>query len=767
MNRYNFLQRDLRPIMAAGGKEKRHTKMPNIAAYGWLAILIATSLCISGQAIAVQAAQQVSVQVVAVDPVNPARKLHYVWRVSEGSISNVDAPVTTWTLPKGPGVHFANVLVSNRLGGYTERRIAVITDDLGISADVSPLKDFFPPISNTNEIQYSETEFVVAAGPNFANSFNAGEGRYQNGTATFKRAVYLPDVTVDYTDDLSNSVFQATSNLSGRLSVWNSGHPICCLDGNFPYGHPHTHVNAIGNQSPEEALIYIAGSVALKDGNICGTDNKFQRVQTTATAVLLDSNKLALGSSVRENNFVDYDLPWNASAQYVQVKCENNFQKTVAINTLTNVANTAIFNTTAAPTVANITASIGGQVLDATSVAKAKFLPPDSGEISSNFPRSDHFLAFKGLDNPQSACEYYRTIGAVKTCNAAGTATGAVTFEDWKAKTGLGIYKNTGVFSGQNAIEYTATYINKIDLNLTRNHHAITYVINGVNRTAAYVCNHLGPATDSQADVDVAIDNAIHGRNLVACVAMDYGYELANGKPYVRFLTFAPNGKLLMSVNLDGRGEKHIPGTCIACHGGSKYDGQFPMNKASADVGAHFLPYDVGNFAFSTANGFTKAQQQKAIYNLNKIAKTTNLTPIATDLINGWYHNDTVTTVDQNYLPKDWQAAIGKLPGINVSYFYKKVEAPYCRSCHVAMDSQRITDNPEDVANWLKTGSPNSDDAFKQVLCGGYATVQRNHSMPNSLVTFNRMWSDPIAVDQLTRWSGDSNCLNRPDPKIK
>lgn len=66
--------------------------------------------------------------------------------------------------------------------------------------------------------------------------------------------------------------------------------------------------------------------------------------------------------------------------------------------------------------------------------------------------------------------------------------------------------------------DVTATYVNRVDLNLTRMHHSISY---GSNAVAAYVCNFLGPAADTQVEVDKAITNAVNGRNLVACVAMD------------------------------------------------------------------------------------------------------------------------------------------------------------------------------------------------------------------------------------------------------
>src|SRR5436190_13410206 len=69
---------------------------------------------------------KVTVSVSASDPAgNP---LTYRWRSTDGRIIDQDAPSTQWTLPPGPGIHFAYVLVSNGKGGYTERRIAVNTD---------------------------------------------------------------------------------------------------------------------------------------------------------------------------------------------------------------------------------------------------------------------------------------------------------------------------------------------------------------------------------------------------------------------------------------------------------------------------------------------------------------------------------------------------------------------------------------------------------------------------------------------------------------
>jgi hypothetical protein len=71
----------------------------------------------------------VTVAVQATDPGGFA--LHYQWKSTDGTITNVNAASTTWVLPPGPGIHFAYVLVSDTHGGYTERRVAVNTDTIG------------------------------------------------------------------------------------------------------------------------------------------------------------------------------------------------------------------------------------------------------------------------------------------------------------------------------------------------------------------------------------------------------------------------------------------------------------------------------------------------------------------------------------------------------------------------------------------------------------------------------------------------------------
>jgi hypothetical protein len=375
-----------------------------------------------------------------------------------------------------------------------------------------------------------------------------------------------------------------------------------------------------------------------------------------------------------------------------------------------------------------------------------QFLPPPTGFASDFLPRSDGYLAEKGVDTRMGACQYYKAVGAVQGCDSHGHFLGAVlTFAAWQRAEKIGPHVAAG------ATQYKAAFINRADLNLARQHTSVSY---GPANTAAVVCNHLGPPADTphqllnplQSDIDIAVANAVNGKNLVACVAMDYTATpgVNGGNPFVRFLIFGPNGALLPSVNLDGRSEKFVPGTCVVCHGGDHYQGKFPENGSGfANIGAHFLPYDTGNFEFSTQHGFTEADQEETIYHLNQNVLQTGPTQAEIELISGWYAGG--HTLDKNYLPVSWQGF-----GPIYSNFYRHVIARSCRGCHVAQIEGYNFDHEYNIDEQ----NPQSpffiipDDEFQRNICGGgHVSAWREFTMPNSLVTFNRLWASAGTAD--------------------
>lgn len=655
--------------------------------------------------------------------------LSYQWRATDGTITQVNAPSTTWTLPDGPGIHFAYVLVSNGKGGYTERRVAVNTDTIGNPPVIPPPTTLAPPkaAAAVGNFYRSFVEWGSVSSinhgvkmpnvPTYVLDVNSGKHYPPTGTVktSVKGSFTIPKVPVI-------SLFSTQCSVDGGITYAD-----CSSNGPVTLNIPATVTDYVYG-TPLTFPPVISGSLVLQDGSPCGTQNEFFNVHVTATATLLDKFAVKLAGPVQLNDLGDYSLPYNASAATVLLKCPGAKALKVAVVGLNASGQTDLGQAKlpgiSAPTVTNMTAMLG-----ATSVGQ--FLPPLTGVPSDIVPRSDAFLAEKGLDTRVGACQYYKAIGAVTSCDASGNPSGAISFDDWQRMVKIGKYAS-------GATEYSATYVNKVDLNLAREHHSISY---GPNNTAAVVCNHVGPKTDTQPDIDTAIDNTVAGLDLVACVAMDYMVHTGvnGGKPFTRFYIFGPSGQLLPSVNLDTRREKFVPGTCVVCHGGDQYAGKFGTK---ANVGGHFLPYDTGNFEFSSKAGLTEADQEAAIYNLNQNVLNAGPTGAETDLITGWYSSS--HTLNKNYVPPSWTGQ-----SATAISFYQNVLARSCRTCHVAMVEGYNFDHYTNIT----PGGPfyRGEDATLDVgttVCGGRQVI-RAHTMPNSLVTFNRFWqSSGTAVDQ-------------------
>jgi len=239
---------------------------------------------------------------------------------------------------------------------------------------------------------------------------------------------------------------------------------------------------------------------------------------------------------------------------------------------------------------------------------------------------------------------------------------------------------------------------------------------------------------------------------------MDYMVSpgVNNDQPFVRFLIFGPSGELLPSVNLDGRREKFVPGTCVVCHGGDHYAGKFPEDgSGGASVGGHFLPYDAGNFEFSSKFGLRGQDQQQLIYFLNQNVLKAGPTPAEQALITGWYANQPGfrKVLNKSYIDPSWPDRATNPAAFN---FYQDVYARSCRTCHVAMVEGFNFDHYQNITpgsfNFYREDTPEVDIPI--TVCGGDFQIFRDHSMANSLVTFNRFW---LSADPLANTAGDPN----------
>lgn len=681
--------------------------------------------------------------------------LQYQWRVTGGRIDNRNAASTVWTLPDGPGIHFAYVLVADGHGGYAEQQYAVSGDALDTPAPPRAPVAYAPrPVSEPDGAML-RLRFVAAVDSLFTPP---------GGGAPARRTVYLPDVQVQLLNDGDGStLFSGVSDLAGevdlpRLQPGQTYTLRCGTDPAAPLatcatlgGSTTGSTLTLAPPSPAARNLQLFGHVALADGGVCGRQSEFFALQSAASVRLLAADGTPLGAPRHVNRFGDYALeagvPVHAALR-LEVRCEGE---------------SATLDVPAAPgapgyvhgqpvELSHVLANRRPQVLKMVANGpdgnvRGRMIVPEPGASSNASPGADHFLTYKGRDTQRSACMYYRALGAAADCDAQGHLVAPISFDDWKRRHHFAPYGNT---SG----EVSAHYINKMDLNLVRRMVATKAADDDI---AFYVCNHPGPDGSTQREVDDVLDTALADRQRVACVAMEWSPTPGahGGRPFTKFLTFGPDGALLTSINLDGRGEKYMPGACVACHGGSGYAGRFPeQGDPSPYLGSGFLPFDTNNYLFGSAPALGEAAQGASLKALNELVAATESSPTSavSSLVAGWYaHGGSV--LDKAYLPPAWQAAQAQTPG--AARFYHEVVGASCRTCHASLGP---------AFDWdTQVLSP---ARASRHVCGGSPDLALNASMPNALISRDRVLArvqaDPALAALMTTFLGCSE--PQPDP---
>ena len=686
--------------------------------------------------------------------------LHYEWRVTAGSIENRDAAETVWTMPDGPGLHFAYVTVSDGRGGYAEQQYAAGTDALGTTAPARQPVNYIAPALTDFDGAAARLRFVSA----FKTTFTPPGG----GTSA-DRQVYLPDVAVRVVHVASGvTVFSGLSDLNGDVSLPKlrnaEGYKVLCsttpdstltgCPGETTSGLTSSAVAQLRQRTPNLTAarnLRVFGHVGLADGGVCGTLSETFARQSAATVQLLQADGVALTAPVRVNLFGDYALDAAAlvnGSVKLMVQCET-YQKLLDVP-----ADAAGYSSDrpieVSHQIPNNRPRLVKVVANGTDGnVRGRMLIPEPGAASNGLPGEQQFLTYKGSDTRLSACMYYRAIGAARDCDAQGHMLDPITLDDWKRRHRFKPYGGTN-------IEWAANYINRMDLNLVRRMSATQ---TDPQTIAFYVCNHPGPDGTSQAEIDEVIDFGQRNERLVACVAMEWSVSpgVNGGQPFTKFLTFGPDGSLVPSVNLDRRGEKFMPGACVACHGGTQYNGRFAeKGEPSPFLGSSFLPFDTGNYAFSSSAALSEDAQDSAFYELNQLVAATEgaatSTPVTT-LIAEWYRT-TGKKLDKSYVPTVWDTDDG------ARKFYREVVGSACRTCHVAV-AQPTSNRFDWDKQLLNPGEP-----FATHVCGGTPDIASNASMPNALVArdrvLQRVQADPALTALMNRFLGCVAPL--PDP---
>jgi mono/diheme cytochrome c family protein len=684
--------------------------------------------------------------------------LTYQWRVTAGTINNVNAAQTTWILPAGGGLHFAYVMISDGKGGYVQQQYAVSSDSLDQPAPTrAPLTPFTPTI---NDINGTQTRLRFVAGDPTAFTPPAGG-------AAQARLVYRPDMPVQVTRDADGlTIFSGLTDLGGEVDLPKldptAAYTVLCASsqdvppstcGHFTPG-PLAAVLSFSPVLGPARNLRLFGHVQLSDGGTCGTQDEFFGVQSAATVQLQRPDGTALGSVQRVNRFGDYALDASVGvhdALKLEVRCEG-YSRTLDVPVSPDPAG---YVATAPIEVSHQVANSRPQVLKMVGNGLGGNVRGEMVQLtqptaqSNTLPGPLRFLTFKGKDTRMSACLYYRALGYVRDCDAQGNLVDALTLDDWKRAKQFAPYTNGNV-------EVAANYINKFDLNLVRRMVATQ---TGPNAIAFYVCNSPGPFGTTQTEIDRVISDGLAGDNEVACVAMEWSVTTGvnNDQPFTKFLTFAPDGTLIPSINLDGRGEKFMPGACVACHGGNQYNGRFPESgQPSPYLGSGFLPFDTGNYLFSSNPTLSEATQGKSFHNLNLLAKATenNGNTAVSTLVAGWYASGT-DTLDKSYVPPVWQAADANPATAGAARFYREVVGASCRTCHVSLGASHDWDSI--------LLSPARAQAY---ACGGTSDIVINAAMPNALMSrdgvASRVAADPTLAALMRTFLGCD--APQPDP---
>jgi hypothetical protein len=284
--------------------------------------------------------------------------------------------------------------------------------------------------------------------------------------------------------------------------------------------------------------------------------------------------------------------------------------------------------------------------------------------------------------------------------------------------------------------------------------------------------------------------------NPIVAVAMEYSAAPATspaGTRFTKFYVFAPDTRSgafqrVTSVDLDRRGQKSVPQSCVVCHGGTPASGP-----GGGNVAAGFLSWDLDSFFFSDTDPgfstkpedaalkaqFTRAKQEAQFKLLNSGVYLTfddpNRFALTRELVEGWYGGVGLpaASFDGTFVPAGWQpGGVNQNPSDSAT-LYSDVFARHCRACHVLQEPARVNGNGEHIdprvatetVNGISTAACSSMSAvlfspfpavganqIHQIPMGCYwefahspvfSQLLSSGSMPFARRTLDRLWVQP------------------------
>ncbi len=278
------------------------------------------------------------------------------------------------------------------------------------------------------------------------------------------------------------------------------------------------------------------------------------------------------------------------------------------------------------------------------------------------------------------------------------------TLAKWKAANGFGTGTGT---------EVTAVFGDSRDLGFGR---WMTARQNPDGTLAFLVENYLVKTGAAYGFSPINLEAAIarDPKWLLYVAGVEFSPGPAGGSSFVKFFNFnIVTGVRENMVNIDGLGDKAMPGPCIVCHGG-RADALTPpgasgqplfnllqnaVSRTRGDTLAQMPPFEVDGFQFSTTPGYTRAEQEASLKTMNRMIlcsyplATPSTAPedacrrpagpdewqgTAAALVKASYGGDGLPNpaYADTGAPASWTTA-GQTP------LYTTVVAPACRVCHI------------------------------------------------------------------------------------
>lgn len=301
----------------------------------------------------------------------------------------------------------------------------------------------------------------------------------------------------------------------------------------------------------------------------------------------------------------------------------------------------------------------------------------------------------------------------------------------------------------------------------------------GKGNPANYAPLNLLAATDQNFDYHL-------GSNAIEFSAIDPTNP--DSEKILKFFTFSGADEQqeqarITSADLDGRGIKHMPSICLACHGGTllplNSDGSF--NELSLKS-AKLNQFELDSFEFMDSGQFSEEEQQAGIKQINQWIRDsyaeigqrsqTDLgywdSEFSQNIANARYGSEEfdLDKYQVGTVPSGWKQTVFRPEG--VENLYLQVIEPHCISCHsirgykagddALVDDVTINDQEIKLGNAINFSSFEKLISYSEIIID---YVYRRGVMPLSLRNAERFWQPPYSAPSLlASFLPDFNVLN-------